>query len=226
MWLVTRAIFSQVTRSPAVNGFERATIKLSVNRNPIIGDKFASRHGQKGIMSQLWPAADMPFSESGMTPDILFNPHGFPSRMTIGMLVESMAGKSAALHGVAHDATPFTFSDEAPASAYFGEQLVKAGYNFYGHEKFYSGITGEEFECDIFMGVIYYQRLRYGCAEVIVSCAFDRRHLYTCGVACMCVCQAVSVCLSVRLSVCLSVCRVMRERSNYQTVCFCACMCV
>jgi len=132
----------------------RATIKLSVNRNPIIGDKFASRHGQKGIMSQLWPAADMPFSETGMIPDILFNPHGFPSRMTIGMLIESMAGKSAALHGVAHDATPFTFSDEYPASTYFGEQLEKAGYNFYGHERMYSGITGEEFDADIFIGVV------------------------------------------------------------------------
>lgn len=62
----------------------RATIQLMINRNPIIGDKFASRHGQKGILSQLWPAADMPFTESGMIPDILFNPHGFPSRMTIG----------------------------------------------------------------------------------------------------------------------------------------------
>ena len=133
-------------------GIVKATVTLAVNRNPMIGDKFASRHGQKGILSQLWPSHDMPFTESGMVPDILFNPHGFPSRMTIGMLIESMAGKSAFLHGVAHDATPFTFSEDQPAVDYFGEQLRKAGYNYYGHERMYSGITGEEFEVDIFIG--------------------------------------------------------------------------
>lgn len=140
---------------------EKCTLKLSVNRNPLIGDKFASRHGQKGVCSRMWPIADMPFSETGMSPDIMFNPHGYPSRMTIGMLIESMAGKSAACHGVAHDATPFTYSENDTPADYFGEQLKKAGYNFYGTERLYSGITGEEFECDIFMGVVYYQRLRH-----------------------------------------------------------------
>ncbi|KPJ02008.1 DNA-directed RNA polymerase I subunit RPA2 [Papilio xuthus] len=77
----------------------KACIMLRIQRNPTVGDKFASRAGQKGICSQLWPAEDLPFSESGLIPDILFNPHGFPSRMTIAMMIECMAGKAASLHG-------------------------------------------------------------------------------------------------------------------------------
>uniref|UniRef100_A0A3Q2Q067 DNA-directed RNA polymerase subunit beta n=1 Tax=Fundulus heteroclitus TaxID=8078 RepID=A0A3Q2Q067_FUNHE len=141
--------------------FKRVCITTRVPRNPTIGDKFASRHGQKGILSRLWPAEDMPFTESGMAPDILFNPHGFPSRMTIGMLIESMAGKSAALHGLSHDATPFTFSEENSALEYFGEMLRAGGYNYYGTERLYSGLSGQELEADIFIGVVYYQRLRH-----------------------------------------------------------------
>ncbi|KAG8444046.1 hypothetical protein GDO86_009295 [Hymenochirus boettgeri] len=141
--------------------FTSVCITMRIPRNPTIGDKFASRHGQKGILSRLWPSEDMPFTESGMVPDILFNPHGFPSRMTIGMLIESMAGKSAALHGLCHDATPFTFSEENSAVEYFGEMLKAGGYNYYGTEKLYSGISGLELEADIFIGVVYYQRLRH-----------------------------------------------------------------
>ncbi|XP_043913930.1 DNA-directed RNA polymerase I subunit RPA2 [Protopterus annectens] len=141
--------------------FKNICITMRVPRNPTIGDKFASRHGQKGILSRLWPAEDMPFTESGMVPDILFNPHGFPSRMTIGMLIESMAGKSAALHGLCHDATPFTFSEKNSALEYFGELLKAGGYNYYGTERLYSGISGVELEADIFIGVVYYQRLRH-----------------------------------------------------------------
>ncbi|XP_070804245.1 DNA-directed RNA polymerase I subunit RPA2 [Pituophis catenifer annectens] len=141
--------------------FKCVCITFRVPRNPTIGDKFASRHGQKGILSRLWPAEDMPFTESGMVPDILFNPHGFPSRMTIGMLIESMAGKSASLHGLCHDATPFTFSEENSAVEYFGKLLKAAGYNYYGTERMYSGVSGVELEADIFIGLVYYQRLRH-----------------------------------------------------------------
>lgn len=143
------------------DGPQRVSIKLRMNRNPIVGDKFSSRHGQKGVLSFLWPQEDMPFSDSGMTPDVIINPHAFPSRMTIGMLVESMAGKSGALHGAFADASPFQFNESRRAVDYFGEQLRAAGYAYYGTETMYSGVTGEALHCDIYLGVVYYQRLRH-----------------------------------------------------------------
>ncbi|KAI9803755.1 MAG: DNA-directed RNA polymerase I subunit RPA2 [Sarcosagium campestre] len=146
------------------NGVEPCTsisVKYRVPRSPVIGDKFSSRHGQKGVCSQKWPAVDMPFSESGMQPDLIINPHAFPSRMTIGMFIESLAGKAGALHGLAQDSTPFRFSEQDTALDYFGEQLKQAGYNFHGNETMYSGITGEELHADIYLGVVYYQRLRH-----------------------------------------------------------------
>lgn len=91
----------------------------------------------------LRPEGDMPFSESGIIPDIIFNPNGFPSRMTIGMMVESMCGKAGALHGRFQDSTPFRFDDQRRAFDYFGEQLLQQGFSFYGNETLYSGYTGE-----------------------------------------------------------------------------------
>jgi DNA-directed RNA polymerase I subunit RPA2 len=137
------------------------SVKLRIPRSPVIGDKFSSRHGQKGVLSQKWPAVDMPFSESGMQPDVIINPHAFPSRMTIGMFIESLAGKSGALHGLAQDCTPFKFDEKDTAVDFFGHQLMKAGYNYYGNEPMYSGITGQELAADIYVGVVYYQRLRH-----------------------------------------------------------------
>lgn len=141
--------------------FQQLTVKLRVNRSPNIGDKFSSRHGQKGVCSQKWPTVDMPFSESGIQPDIIINPHAFPSRMTIGMFVESLAGKAGALHGFAQESMPFMFSEQDTAADYFGQQLLRAGYNYHGNEPMYSGVTGEEFRVDIYIGVVFYQRLRH-----------------------------------------------------------------
>jgi DNA-directed RNA polymerase I subunit RPA2 len=109
LWMraYSRDMCNTTTGTSSKGLIQRVSIKLRLNRNPVIGDKFASRHGQKGVMSQLWPQENMPFSESGMSPDVIINPHAFPSRMTIAMLIESMASKSGALHGMFQDATPF-----------------------------------------------------------------------------------------------------------------------
>jgi DNA-directed RNA polymerase I subunit RPA2 len=140
---------------------KKVSITLRYRRNPIIGDKFSSRHGQKGTLSVLWPQENMPFSESGICPDVLINPHAFPSRMTIGMLIESMAGKSGALHGIYQDSTPFQFHEKNRVIDYFGEQLKTAGYHYYGSEPLYCGISGKLMQTDIFIGLVFYQRLRH-----------------------------------------------------------------
>ncbi|KAL0861096.1 hypothetical protein ABMA27_009599 [Loxostege sticticalis] len=139
----------------------KACVMLRIQRNPTVGDKFASRAGQKGICSQRWAAEDLPFTESGLIPDIMFNPHGFPSRMTIAMMIECMAGKAASMHGHVHDATPFRFNEKDTAINYFGRLLEAGGYNYYGTERVYSGVDGREMTADIFTGVIHYQRLRH-----------------------------------------------------------------
>ena len=144
-------------------GHVRVSMKLRIPRNPVVGDKFASRHGQKGVMAFLWPQEDMPFMAGGFSPDILFNPHGFPSRMTIGMLIESIAGKAAVVKGQpVVDATTFReYDDGKPSHEYFGQQLRECGYEFLGTEEMYSGIHGTMITANIFVGVIYYQRLRH-----------------------------------------------------------------
>jgi DNA-directed RNA polymerase I subunit RPA2 len=159
--IVNGAAYGRDSNRKDTRTVRQATVRTRISRPPSVGDKFATRAGQKGTISAIWPAEDMPFSESGMTPDVIFNPNGFPSRMTIGMMVEQMAGKGGALHGVFHDSTPFRFDERCRAVDFFGEQLVKAGYNYYGNETLYSGYTGEPFKVDIFMGVIHYQRLRH-----------------------------------------------------------------
>nr|TKV93120.1 hypothetical protein SEVIR_9G205100v2 [Setaria viridis] len=161
----------------AVNGasskgdFQKANIRLRRVRNPIIGDKFSSRHGQKGVCSQLWPDIDMPFSaNTGMRPDLIINPHAFPSRMTIAMLLESMAAKAGSLHGKFMDATPFASSvkkegkdPRKPDSIVdeLGPMLASYGFNYHGTETLYSGFFGTEMDCAIFIGPVYYQRLRH-----------------------------------------------------------------
>lgn len=136
-------------------------IKYRHTRKPVIGDKFSSRHGQKGVLSNLWPQENMPFTESGITPDVIINPHAFPSRMTIGMLIESLAGKSGALEGKFQEFSPFQQFEDDDAIGYFGKELLDKGFNYYGNEVMYSGTSGLQLKADIYIGVVYYQRLRH-----------------------------------------------------------------
>lgn len=146
-----------------------ANIKLRFNRNPVIGDKFSSRHGQKGVLSRLYDDVDMPFSEnSGMRPDLLINPHAFPSRMTIGMLIESLTGKSGALQGSFVDSSPFQSAETDRGTAEnlsicqeFCDALENAGFCKNGGETMVCGVSGEIFQVDTYIGVVYYQRLRH-----------------------------------------------------------------
>ncbi|BBN05770.1 DNA-directed RNA polymerase I subunit RPA2 [Marchantia polymorpha subsp. ruderalis] len=151
---------------------QKVSIRMRYGRNPVIGDKFSSRHGQKGVLSQQWPDIDMPFSAvTGMRPDLIINPHAFPSRMTIGMLLESMAAKVGILKGEFINATPFQKcaadsksshknKDESLVDKY-GKQLKEYGFNYHGTEVMYSGVLGTELTCEIYIGCVYYQRLRH-----------------------------------------------------------------
>jgi DNA-directed RNA polymerase I subunit RPA2 len=155
----------KISASQEQSSYEKLDVTLRFNRNPIIGDKFSSRHGQKGVLSYLWPEEDLPFIErNGIKPDIIINPHAFPSRMTIGMLMESLASKEGALSGNFVDASPFKALKEEhltiPLNNHY-ERLKDMGYKFTGTETMINGFTGCTFEVDIFIGLVYYQRLRH-----------------------------------------------------------------
>ncbi|KAI7252430.1 DNA-directed RNA polymerase III subunit [Hortaea werneckii] len=136
-------------------------IQTRQTRRPEIGDKFSSRHGQKGVCGLLAEQADMPFSDKGVTPDIIMNPHGFPSRMTVGKMLELVSGKAGVLEGKQEYGTPFGGSKVED----MGNALVRNGFSYTGKDFVTSGITGESLPAYVFFGPIYYQKLKHMVAD-------------------------------------------------------------
>jgi len=138
-------------------GYNFAKVRLRTVRKPVIGDKFSSRHGQKGTVGNIIPECDMPYTQNGVRPDIIINPHAIPSRMTIGQLKETVLGKVLVELGLFGDGTAFGDFDVKDIC----NLLLKAGYEAHGNELLYSGLTGEQVECSVFMGPVFYQRLKH-----------------------------------------------------------------
>lgn len=131
-------------------------------RRPEVGDKFSSRHGQKGVCGLIINQEDMPFSETGICPDLIMNPHGFPSRMTVGKMIELVAGKAAVFEG--RQAYGSAFGEEFGNADKVNEAcalLVQHGYSYVGKDILTSGITGQPLESFIFMGPVFYQKLKH-----------------------------------------------------------------
>ena len=132
-------------------------VKTRDQRIPELGDKFATAHGQKGVLGAIVPEVDIPFSGRGVKPDVIFNPHGLPSRMTVGYLIELLAGKVGCLRGEVVDGTSFSGESKKELE----KALEELGFRFDGKETMYNGITGKRMKSKIFVGSLYYLKLKY-----------------------------------------------------------------
>jgi DNA-directed RNA polymerase II subunit RPB2 len=139
------------------DGYNFAKVRTRTVRQLVIGDKFSSRAGQKGTLGNIIPEEDMPFTAEGIRPDLILNPHAIPSRMTIAHLKETLLGKVLIELGLFGDGTSFGELDMSIIS----EQLLNIGFEAHGNEILYNGLTGEQHECKIFIGPVFYQRLKH-----------------------------------------------------------------
>lgn len=155
-------VFTGITNA---DGYEMIKIKTSSERIPEIGDKFCSKHGNKGTVGLTLHSSDMPFTEDGISPDIIINPIGVTQRRTIGQMLECQLGKISALKGCEGDGTAFELIDVDAMQ----DELERLGFNRNGTETMYSGITGEKLQIPIFIGPTYYQRLKHLVADKIHS---------------------------------------------------------
>ena len=139
------------------DGYNFAKVRVRIMRKPVLGDKISSRHGQKGTIGNIIPECDMPFTKNGLRPDVIINPHAIPSRMTIAQLKETLLGKVLLELGMFGDGTSFGNLDIKTISS----ELLKLGYESYGNELMYNGLTGEQLETSIYIGPVFYQRLKH-----------------------------------------------------------------
>jgi len=138
-------------------GYCFCKVRVRAFRKPVIGDKVSSRMGQKGTIGNIIPERDMPFTKDGIRPDIIINPHAIPSRMTIGQLKETLLGKVLVNLGLFGDGTSFGEYDIKDIS----KELLKVGFEMNGNELLYNGLTGEQIKSDVFIGPVFYQRLKH-----------------------------------------------------------------
>ena len=155
------------------DGYEQYNVRVRMERIPMIGDKFASSYGQKGTLGIALPQKDMPFTEEGMIPDLIMNPHAIPSRMSVAQLIECMCAKIGAIDGKFMDGTPFMDYNVRDLP----NILKKLGYNAHGTETMYCGITGRKIEAQIFIGPTYYMRLKHMVLDKVHCLTMDHEVL-------------------------------------------------
>ena len=163
--------------SEGEEGFRIAKVRIREERLPAIGDKMASRAGQKGTLGLIIPEENMPFTANGVRPDLIINPHALPSRMTIGQLVECLFGKTCCMYGGYGDCTAFA----TKGSNYdtYGHMLTKVGYHHSGNELLYNGFSGEQIYSEIYIGPTYYMRLKHMVKDKINYRATGKRNFLT-----------------------------------------------